>query len=76
MPLNTHDKKIIKSTANWSKYAGLGTQLMTGLLLLLYVGKKIDAYFHYKNSFAWILPSIFILYTLVRIIKETQPKNQ
>ena len=76
MSLNTHDKKIIKSTANWSKYAGLGTQLMTGLLRLLYIGKKIDAYFHYKNSFAWILPSIFIFYTLVRIIKETQPKKQ
>jgi len=73
--LQTHDKKVIKSSASWSKYAGLATQLITGLLLLLYVGKKIDTYFHYKNSFAWILPSIFIFYTLVRIIKETQPKK-
>jgi len=73
--LQTHDKKTIKPTASWSKYAGLGTQLITGLLLLLYAGKKIDTYFHFKNRLAWILPSIFIFYTLVRIIKETQPKK-
>ena len=75
MSLQNHDKKIIKPSAIWTKYAGLGTQLITGLLLLLYAGKKIDAYFHFKNRFAWILPSIFIMYTLVRIIKETQPKK-
>ncbi|MCX6332189.1 MAG: hypothetical protein NTZ82_06085 [Bacteroidetes bacterium] len=75
MSLQNHDKKIIKSTANWSKYAGLGTQLITGLLLLLYIGKKTDAYFQYKNRFTWILPSLFIFYTLARIIKETQPKK-
>ena len=57
-----------------AKYAGLGTQLIVGLLISLYLGKKIDAYFLWHNRVAWILPSLFILFTLVMVVRDTQKK--
>ncbi len=59
---------------SWQKYLGLGTQLIAGLMIALFIGKKGDEYMHWKQLLIWILPSVFILYTLVRIIKDTQPK--
>ena len=59
---------------SWQKYAGLGTQLIVGLLLSLYLGKKGDEYMHWHTLLSWILPSAFILFTLYQIIKDTQPK--
>lgn len=59
---------------SWQKYLGLGTQLIAGLVFTLYVGEKADEYMHWKQLLVWVLPSAFILFTLYRIIKETQPK--
>ena len=59
---------------SWQKYVGLGTQLIVGLLITLYIGKKGDAYLHWHNLLTWILPSLLILFTLYRIIKDTQSK--
>ena len=35
-----------KPILSMAKYASLGTQIIAGLLLTLYLGKKADAYFH------------------------------
>lgn len=59
---------------SWQKYLGLGTQLIAGLVITLFIGKKADQYMHWKQLLVWVLPSTFILFTLYRIIKETQPK--
>ncbi len=59
---------------SWQKYLGLGTQLIAGLVITLFIGKKVDEYMHWKQLLVWVLPSAFILFTLYRIIKETQPK--
>jgi len=59
---------------SWQKYAGLGTQLIVGLLISLYLGKKGDEFMHWHTRLSWIFPSAFILFTLYRIIKDTQPK--
>ena len=59
---------------SWQKYLGLGTQLIAGLVITLFIGKKADEYLHFKQLLIWVLPSAFILFTLYRIIKETQPK--
>ncbi|MFY8165978.1 MAG: hypothetical protein ACOVJ8_05260 [Sediminibacterium sp.] len=59
---------------SWQKYVGLGTQLIVGLIVTLYIGKKGDEYLHLHNLLNWILPSLFILFTLYRIIKDTQSK--
>lgn len=65
----------MKPVSPLTKYAGLGTQLITGLLILMYLGKKADAYFKWERVLTWIFPAIFIIYTLIRIVKETQPKK-
>lgn len=59
---------------SWQKYIGLGTQLIVGLIITLYLGKKGDEYMHWHNLLTWVLPSLFILFTLYRIIKDTQTK--
>jgi len=37
---NTNNNKKNKPVTVWANYAGLGSQLIGGLLLLLYIGKK------------------------------------
>lgn len=58
-----------------AKYAGLGTQIIAGLLISLYLGKKMDTYFTWHNKAAWIFPSLFILFTLLMVVRDTQKKN-
>jgi hypothetical protein len=58
-----------------AKYAGLGTQIIAGLLISLYLGKKMDIYFTWHNRAAWIFPSLFILFTLLMVVRDTQKKN-
>ena len=33
----------------WSKYIGLGSQLIVGLLFTLFIGKKLDAHFNLSS---------------------------
>ena len=66
------DSKM-KPMSPLAKFSSLGTQLLIGLLILLYVGKKIDVYFGLKPMFIWIFPFFFILMTLIKIIKDTKP---
>lgn len=68
------DSKM-KPMSTLAKYSSLGTQLLIGLLILLYVGKKLDVYFNVKPMFIWILPFLFILFSLIKIIKETKSGN-
>lgn len=67
------NKNINTSKVNSiAKYAGLGTQLIAGLLISLFIGKKADSYFAWHNMADWILPSFFILITLVKVVRDTQ----
>lgn len=59
---------------SWQKYLGLGTQLIVGLVITLYLGKKVDELMLWNQFCYWIFPSAFILFTLYRIVKETQSK--
>jgi thiosulfate reductase cytochrome b subunit len=72
---SSHNKNKENPVNSLAKYAGLGTQLIAGLLISLYLGKKMDTYFVWHNSAAWILPSLFILYTLVMVVRDTQKKK-
>jgi len=72
---SSHNNNKENPVNSLAKYAGLGTQLIAGLLISLYLGKKIDAYFIWHNSATWILPSFFILFTLVMVVKDTQKKK-
>jgi uncharacterized membrane protein len=64
---------MIKNNS-WQKYLSLSTQLIAGLVLTLWIGKKVDEFMRFKQLLIWVLPSLFILFTLYKIIKETQPK--
>ncbi|MCX6203527.1 MAG: hypothetical protein NTY43_04435 [Bacteroidetes bacterium] len=72
----SHNKQSKKdSGVGLAKYAGIGTQMIAGLLMTLYIGKKIDAYFLWYNKLALIFPSLFIIVTLVMVVKDTQKKK-
>ena len=71
-----HNKNKENHTVNsLAKYAGLGMQIIAGLLISLFLGKKMDIYFNWHNRAAWIFPSLFILFTLVMVVRDTQKKN-
>ena len=72
---SSHNKNKENPMNSLAKYAGLGTQIIAGLLISLYLGKKLDTYFTWHNRAAWILPSIFILFTLVMVVRDTQQKK-
>ena len=63
-----------KKEVEWSKFAGLASQWAVALVLLLFLGKYLDEHHFFKIKtpiFIWLLPFIFILISLVRIIKDT-----
>jgi hypothetical protein len=72
---NSHNNNKENPVNSLAKYAGLGTQIIAGLLISLYLGKKMDIYFTWHNRAAWILPSLFILFTLVLVVRDTQQKK-
>jgi hypothetical protein len=48
---------------------------MVGLLLTLYIGKKMDTYFDKHAMFVWVAPSLFILVVLINVVRDTQNKK-
>jgi len=60
---------------NWTKYIGLGSQLIVGLLITLYVGKQLDQYFNKHSFFAWLTPTLFIMVVLISVVRDTQNKK-
>jgi uncharacterized membrane protein len=48
---------------------------MVGLLLTLYIGKKMDTYFDKHALFVWVAPSLFILVVLINVVRDTQNKK-
>ncbi len=72
---SSHNKNKENPVNNIAKYAGLGTQIIAGLLITLYLGKKMDTYFTWHNRAAWIFPSLFILFTLIMVVRDTQKKK-
>ena len=75
IPSSHNKNKENHPVTSLAKYAGLGTQIIAGLLISLYLGKKMDVYFAWHNRAAWILPSLFILFTLLMVVRDTQKKN-
>jgi hypothetical protein len=58
------------------KYAGLTTQLLIGIGIFVFAGNKIDEFFKWKTPIAvWVLPLVFILAIIIKIVIETSKKN-
>ena len=58
------------------QYAGMGAQFMTGIGIFLFIGLKTDQWLSFKNPlFVWLLPLLFILSSIIKLIIETGKKN-
>ena len=61
----------------WGKFAGLSSQWAVALTLLIFLGKFIDQKTgRVAPLFLWVLPSLFIIFSLFKIIRDTQPKSK
>jgi hypothetical protein len=68
------DNSFDKSGFKWSRFAGLASQWAVALVILLFSGKYLDGLHFIKLKFPlfiWLLPFIFILFSLFSIVKET-----
>lgn len=71
MPTSPNNKPI----ASWSKFAGLASQWAVAMVGLLFLGKYMDKQlplFDKTPFFVWVLPFAFILFSLIRVIRETK----
>jgi hypothetical protein len=70
----------MKSNTNqiqWGKFAGLASQWAVALTLLIFLGKYIDQKMErVAPLFLWILPSLFIVFSLFKIVRDTQHKSK
>ena len=61
----------------WGKFAGLASQWAVALTLLIFLGKYIDQKLGKATPlFLWILPSLFIVFSLIKIVRDTQLKSK
>ncbi len=57
------------------RYAGLGLQFLLSIGFSLYLGLKIDEWMHLSIPLAvWLLPLIFIVAMIIKIMKDTSKK--
>jgi hypothetical protein len=79
--INFYKLKKTTSAENkivWTKFAGLASQWAVAIFILLFFGKYLDGLHLGKLKapiFIWLLPFIFIIFSLFRIIKETSNSN-
>jgi len=70
-------KNNTNSNIQWGKFAGLASQWAIVLTLLIFLGKFIDQKLERVSPlFLWILPSLFIVFSLFKIVRDTQLKSK
>jgi hypothetical protein len=70
-------KNNTNSNIQWGKFAGLASQWAIVLTLLIFLGKFIDQKCERTFPlFLWILPSLFIVFSLFKIVRDTQLKSK
>jgi len=58
------------------QYAGMATQLMAGLLLVIWLGLKLDSWLKFSTPvFVWVFPLVVIIAFIYKVIKDTSKKN-
>jgi hypothetical protein len=69
--------KNINNQIQWGKFAGLASQWAVALTLLIFLGKYIDQKMgRVAPLFLWIIPSLFIVFSLFKIVRDTQLKSK
>lgn len=68
-----------KDTSNKSlliQYAGLGAQLLAGLIIAVFLGKWVDEKAKFSFPvFIWLFPLIVIIGMILKAVKDTSKKN-
>jgi hypothetical protein len=65
-----------KKKSDLWQYASMGTQFMIGIGLFLFGGIKLDTYLNLGMPLAtWLLPLLFLVAAIIRMIKETNKKK-
>ena len=58
------------------RYAGLATQFLVGIGLFLFAGLKLDDWLKFKMPVAvWVLPLLFIIVVIVKIVRDAGNKK-
>ncbi len=58
------------------RYAGLASQFLIGIGLMVFGGLKADEYFKFSVPLlVWILPLLLIISVIIKLIKETSSKK-
>ena len=61
----------------WGKFAGLASQWAIVLTVLIFLGKYMDQKMERAAPlFLWVLPSLFIVFSLFKIVRDTQLKSK
>ncbi len=58
------------------RYAGLGFTFLAAISIALFIGNKLDGYI--KTDFpvlVWVLPLLFIIGILIKVIKDSNIKK-
>ncbi|MGN6211303.1 MAG: AtpZ/AtpI family protein [Parafilimonas sp.] len=78
LSMNEPGKK--KDTSNKNlliQYAGIGAQIIAGLLIFVFIGKWIDGKLQFSFPiFIWLMPLIFIIGTIIKVIKDTSTRKK
>lgn len=68
-----------KNTSNKNlliQYAALGSQLLAGLIIAVFLGKWIDEKINFTIPvFIWLLPLIVIIGMMLKAVKDTSKKK-
>ena len=70
------ERKRISNASLLLQYSGVGAQLLAGLMIMVFLGKWIDA--KAKFSFPvliWLLPLLFIIGMILKAVRDTS-KNK
>lgn len=58
------------------QYAGMATQMLVTIGLALFIGMQADKYLHNTIPILiWVLPLVFILFMLIKAIRDTGRKK-
>lgn len=65
-----------KRDVSWMRYAGLGMELLAGLVLSIYGGGWVDKKIAFsKPVMIWLLPLLVLMALLVKLVRDTSKKN-
>ncbi|MFT4153517.1 AtpZ/AtpI family protein [Parafilimonas sp.] len=75
--IEPYNKKEATNKNLLVQYAGIGAQIVAGLLVFIFAGKWMDE--KLRLSFPlliWIMPLVFIIGMIIKVIKDTSTRKK